>query len=201
VKDHTHVIDLRTIGIGDSGWTCSELPHKARGQMRSSLRKARDAGVTVAEETSLDHWREYFALYESSQSRWGRTLGQPHAWRLFQILHGQRSPNIKLWLARMGESAVAGAICFYNNKHVVYWHGASSGLHAQFRPVNLLLAHLIGDAHRRGFWWFDFNPSGGLEGVEKFKESFGAKMLVADMLICKNLPRRLLDTVKRVRSI
>jgi lipid II:glycine glycyltransferase (peptidoglycan interpeptide bridge formation enzyme) len=38
----------------------------------------------------------------------------------------------------------------------------------------LLYAQIIRDAHNQGYRYFDFNPSGGHEGVVHFKESFGA---------------------------
>ena len=193
IGDTTQAIDLRTIEVGEEGWTCRELHHKARGQMRSSIRKARDAGVVVAQATNKDDWLHYYEMYEASQKRWGSVLGQPHRCELFEIIYERHSPQIKLWLARIDGKAVSGAICFYNNKHVVYWHGASLADHAALRPANLLQAHLIEDAYRNGFWWYDFNPSGGLEGVEKFKTSFGAKKLPAEMITCRNLQRRMID--------
>ena len=112
---------------------------------------------------------------------------------MFEIIYERHSPQIKLWLAHIDGKAVSGAICFYNNKHVVYWHGASLSDHAALRPANLLQAQLIEDAYRNGFWWYDFNPSGGLEGVEKFKTSFGARKLPAEMITCRNLQRRMID--------
>lgn len=194
--DFTQVLDLRSISMDAQGWTCAELPHKARGQMRSSIRKARAAGVSVREAKDIDAWRRYFALYERSQERWESVLGEPHRFDLFRILCERRSPNIKLWLAELDGEAVCGAVLFYNNKHAVYWHGASHGDYAALSPGNLLQAHLIGDAFARGFTWYDFNPSGGLAGVERFKASFGATRLPAEIVTCRNRRRRAVDAVR-----
>ena len=43
------------------------------------------------------------------------------------------------------------------------------------RFVNLLISEFIEECCNRNFDWFDFNPSGGHEGVSSFKQSFGAK--------------------------
>ena len=45
------------------------------------------------------------------------------------------------------------------------------------RPVNLLMCEIIKHSCDRGYSWFDFNPSGGHEGVTAFKKSFGAEAL------------------------
>jgi lipid II:glycine glycyltransferase (peptidoglycan interpeptide bridge formation enzyme) len=39
------------------------------------------------------------------------------------------------------------------------------------------LYEVIKNACEKGYTWFDFNPSGGLEGVKAFKERFGAQAL------------------------
>ena len=50
------------------------------------------------------------------------------------------------------------------------------------RPTNLLMYEAIKDACDRGYAWFDFNPSGGHEGVEAFKKNFGAQALPAPVI-------------------
>jgi lipid II:glycine glycyltransferase (peptidoglycan interpeptide bridge formation enzyme) len=65
----------------------------------------------------------------------------------------------------------------YHRRHVVYWHGVTDPSYAHCHPVHVLLATAIEDACGRGLRWFDFNPSGGLDGVEQFKSGFGAKRI------------------------
>jgi lipid II:glycine glycyltransferase (peptidoglycan interpeptide bridge formation enzyme) len=57
------------------------------------------------------------------------------------------------------------------------WHGATIGTYFNLRPVNLLYYEVIKTACKKGYIWFDFNPSAGLEGVKAFKERFGAQAL------------------------
>jgi CelD/BcsL family acetyltransferase involved in cellulose biosynthesis len=87
------------------------------------------------------------------------------------------SPRIKLWTAVVEDRLVAGALCFYGQGQVVYWHGAALEAYFHVRPVNLLFCEAIKDACETGYRWFDFNPSGGHEGVKAFKQSFGAVSL------------------------
>jgi lipid II:glycine glycyltransferase (peptidoglycan interpeptide bridge formation enzyme) len=78
--------------------------------------------------------------------------------------------------------AIAGALCFYAQKHAVYWHGAALQSHFSLRPVNLLMSEIIRHACEEGHQWFDLNPSGGHPGVKKFKESLGAQALKAPVI-------------------
>jgi hypothetical protein len=72
-------------------------------------------------------------------------------------------------------------VCFYHRQHVVYWHGASLESAFAVRPVHRLFHRTIEHACVAGHRWFDFNPSGGLEGVIRFKDGFGCQRLSADV--------------------
>ena len=82
-----------------------------------------------------------------------------------------------LWLARAQGKVVAGALCLHARRHVAYWHGAALEEFFPLRPVHLLMRESMRDAARRGRNWYDFNPSGGLPGVARFKRGFGARPL------------------------
>lgn len=72
---------------------------------------------------------------------------------------------------------VAGALMLHANRHIWYLHGAALEDYVPLRPVNLLFSEIMWDAREKGNRWFGFGPSWGLEGVRRFKESFGAKLL------------------------
>jgi lipid II:glycine glycyltransferase (peptidoglycan interpeptide bridge formation enzyme) len=44
-----------------------------------------------------------------------------------------------------------------------------------------LLYEVIKDACEQGYFWFDFNPSGGHEGVKSFKKGFGCSTLQSNL--------------------
>jgi hypothetical protein len=65
--------------------------------------------------------------------------------------------------------------------------------------VNLLLHDVIRDACERGFRWFDFNPSGGHEGVAAFKRSFGAECRPAPVVTIEGARHRLVRRLGTLR--
>ncbi|SCY89863.1 Acetyltransferase (GNAT) domain-containing protein [Desulfoluna spongiiphila] len=145
---------------------------------RSTTRKARKArkeGVSIRVADSRHDWLQYFKIYEASIERWGKKASSNYKWTLFDTICKLSSPNVKLWLAEHDNEIIAGALCFYGKKQVVYWHGAALSTYFKFRPVNLLMYEAINDACKEGYSWFDFNPSGGHQGVQAFKKSFGTQ--------------------------
>ena len=146
---------------------------------RRAERKARKSGVMVKIADTEEEWREYYCMYEDSHRRWGdHALGPRVDWALFHEMFDALSDHIKLWLATTkDELVVAGAFMCYAKKHLFYWRGAALEDYFALRPMNLLFYEIMRDAYEKGCQWFDFGPSYGLEGVRRFKESFGAKPL------------------------
>lgn len=172
------------------GWTKGHV---------SAAHKALKAGVGIHLAESLADWRKYFQVYEDSLKRWGNKTTSIYSWDLFETLYRRRSINIKLWLAAYRGDVVAGALCFYSPSHVVYWHGAVLSSHFELRPVNLLIYEAIRDASARGSKWFDFNPSGELEGVLAFKRSFGAKQLPCDVFVHTSPATKALSKIANIK--
>jgi hypothetical protein len=189
-KDETHVLDLK--GGFDAIHKLWTKGHK------SAARKAHKAGVTIQKAVLQDEWRDYYAIYQDSLRRWGDKTSSRYSWKLFEIIAGRQSKNIELWLAKYEDKNIAGALCFYAKKHVVYWHGAAYSDYFKLRPVNLLMYEVIKHACEQGYSWFDFNPSGGHEGVMKFKQSFGAGGLPSSLIVREST---LLKVLKAMRKI
>lgn len=168
-KDETQTLnlecDFETIY---KGWTKGHA---------SAARKASKAGVEIREATTFQDWEDYYEIYEDSLKRWGDSTSSRYDWKLFQIMYDLSSLNIKLWLAIADDQAIAGALCFYAKKHVVYWHGSALSKYFNLRSVNLLMYEVIKQSCEHGYQWFDFNPSGEHEGVKAFKKSFGTQEL------------------------
>jgi hypothetical protein len=153
----------------------------------SAARKARREGVTISKADTLDDWRAYYAAYTDSLRRWGERATSCYQWTLFETLAHCPSSYHTLWLARFQDTIVAGALCFYARRHVSYWHGAALEAYFHLRPVHLLMYEVIQDACEHGYTWFDFNPSGGNEGVQNFKKGFGADALPCP-IVCTSAP-------------
>lgn len=185
--DETHVLNL-SLGFEEiyRSWT------KGHSSAARKARKARKAGVEISLAESMEDWENYFRVYEDSLIRWGEKKTSTYSWHLFKEFFQRSSPNIKLWLAKYDGLIIAGALCFYSSSHAVYWHGAVLSTYFELRPVNLLMYEVIRDAADHGFKWFDFNPSGDLEGVRAFKRSFGAIALSCNVVTNKSLKTRIL---------
>ena len=175
MEDKTHVLNLEQgFDVISKNWT--------KGHDRA-VRKALKAGVEVQEAVSVEDWKAYYFMYEDSQKRWGKTVSSHYEWSLFQKMYDLNSINIKLWLAIYQNRLVAGALCFYAKKNAVYWHGAALSDYFNLRPVNMLFYEIIKAATEQGYQRFDFNPSGGHEGTERFKSSLGALVLECPVVI------------------
>ena len=148
----------------------------------SAIRKASKVGVTIKESGSWKEWEQYFEIYKDSIRRWGDTVSSRYSINLFKAFFKKHSPNIKLWLAYFEGKPIAGALCFYHNHHVVCWHGATLEEYFPKRPNNLLYCEIIKDACKKNYWWFDFNPSGGHEGVVNFKNRFSTKKMWSNII-------------------
>lgn len=186
-NSETHVLELS--GGFESiyrGWT--------KGHS-SAARQARKAGVEIDFAESQEDWENYFHVYEDSLKRWGENTTMAYTQHFFELLFLRASPNVRLWLAKYDGLVIAGAICFYSPSHVVYWHGAALSSHFELRPVHLLMYDAIKDATERGFKWFDFNPSGELEGVKAFKRSFGATPLESNVWSVTSTKQQLIKSI------
>lgn len=142
---------------------------------RSAASKARREGVEVGVAQSAGDWIEYHRVHLDSIRRWGDRARTTYDRRFFERMGERGSPRIRLWTARHSGRLIAGALCFYAGRHVVYWHGAALETHFELRPVHLLMHDAIRHACDNGYAWFDLNPSGALDGVRAFKKSFGAR--------------------------
>jgi lipid II:glycine glycyltransferase (peptidoglycan interpeptide bridge formation enzyme) len=106
-------------------------------------------------------------------ARWGEKTTNAYQWDLFEIMYRKKSSNIKLWLAKYQGEIISGALCLYHNKHVAYWHSATSERYYKKLNATHVLQHtIIKDACDKGFLLYDFLPSSGIEGVVNFKDGF-----------------------------
>jgi hypothetical protein len=189
--DETHAIAL-TQGI-------QAIQHhwaRGKGAMARKIRKAEKSGLRIRLATSEADWRRYYEIYEESLLRWGPRTSSAYGWPLLVRL-SRGSQRIRLWLAEVDSRLACGAICFYQNTHVAYWHGATSTDLMRLRGTNLLHARIIANAAHLGAHWYDFNPSGGHAGVAAFKQSFGAISLQSRVFCRRSKRVRLLEAARK----
>ena len=165
---------------------------------RSAASKARREGVGVVLAETADDWRAFLDIYADSVRRWGERASSVYTPELFEALQRRHGSALRLWLARHEGTAIAGALCLYSPNHVVYWLGGAVESRLQLRPVHLLMHEAIADACSEGRRWFDFNPSGGHQGVAAFKKGFGTTRLAAPMITVTGLRSRVLERGHRM---
>jgi CelD/BcsL family acetyltransferase involved in cellulose biosynthesis len=165
----THVLDL-------SGGIDSVLRRFRKGH-KAAVKAAERSGLEVEIATSPEDISEYFRIYEQTLKRWGRIARGFYPAQLFMNLFSLPGygENVKLWLAKHNGVVIGGIWVFYHNDHAVYWHGATDTPYLSYHANHLLVTAAIKDSCNKALRWFDFNPSGGLKGVEHFKRGFGAE--------------------------
>jgi lipid II:glycine glycyltransferase (peptidoglycan interpeptide bridge formation enzyme) len=166
-KDFTHVFLLNT--------TEEDLYKRLSRGAKSNLNQAQKKGVSIRTARSEQDVSAYFGIYQNTLKRWGEATLFTYPEELFQHLFRRGGAAAKLWLAEKDGSIIAGAIIFCWNRVVSYWHGASLKDYFDCYPNNLLHMEIIKDALQKGYSYYDFGPSGGQQGVVRFKQSFGAE--------------------------
>ena len=116
-------------------------------------------------------------MYQDALRRWGERATSRYPFAVFRALGRYDAQRVRLWLVRKSGAIIGGILVLYHNQHAVYWHGAFIAAFFEYRPSNLVHAEAIRDACERGYQWYDFNPSGGHEGVVRFKQSFHPQTL------------------------
>ena len=173
IKKFTQIIDLNK-GL-------EEIKKKWSKNHLRSLKKGIDNEMSIRESNKKLDWKNYYDVYQDSLRRWEKNSSNQYRWSLFDLLSRLAKDNCKLWLIEKEDKLISGCICFYQNEHVVYWHGASLESFFYLRPVHVLHHHIMQMAIKCGFRWYDFNPSGGHLGVVKFKQGFGSKIIPANV--------------------
>lgn len=141
---------------------------------RFGIKKAAKLGIEAKIATTEQEFQSYFEVYEDTLKRWGDKTLVTYPYKLFQNIFLQNDSKIKLWLARLDSEVISGAITFEHNRIVNCWHAATKNDYLNTRVDPFLTAHTIEDACNRGFKYYDLGASGGLEGLENYKEQYGA---------------------------
>lgn len=161
----THVLDL---GPGEELRAGFSRGCRARGN------KARRAGITTEIVTGPDAAEIFYALYLDSIRRWGEKVTWIRPLRFFQAVLGTEERAL-LHLARYeGRPAAVMIVCSWG-EGAHYLAGAADASLMEHCPSNLLMEETARHWYEAGKRYLDLGSSNGLEGVSRFKESFGAR--------------------------
>lgn len=139
---------------------------------RNMCRKAERGGLSVVQDSTPGGADAYYALYAESSRGWGYT-DPPYPHQLFTALLA--SGHAQLWLGRVENRLIAGAVLLRGSEDLFYWSGAMDRDYRSVAPSNGVLRVAIEAACAEKVCYLDFGASTGLPGVEAFKRSFGAQ--------------------------
>lgn len=172
--------------------------------VRKQINKAKRANLHVRPAETWSHWEAYLRIYESAVERWGKKAYIHYPPKLFRSLFDLGSSRVKLWLVTANDEIVGGNLNFYQGRHAVEWHAAFDAKSFALGARNFLVHNIILDARSAGYAYYDFNPSGPLEGARRFKQTFGTKSLPAHVIVRKHgllrltLPRGLVRALRKM---
>jgi len=148
----------------------------SRGQ-KSNIRQAQKKQITVRRAATEQDISCYFDIYVQTLKRWGGKTAASYPRQLFLNLFGEKDFHIRFCLAEKEGQIIAGIIVLAWQKNLLYWHGCSREEFFRDYPNNLLHYEVLKWACENGFTRYDMGPSMDMEGVSKFKKSFGAEQV------------------------
>jgi CelD/BcsL family acetyltransferase involved in cellulose biosynthesis len=183
--DYTYAIDLETSwDVLCTTMNRSQIPRKVRQAEKHHLRVDRMA---------QRHLKAYHAIYLDCQHRWDSATNS-YTPRIFELLYGDA--NCEFWGVFGPDNRMLCAGPFLiASRHVASWLALASSDSLHMKPYECLYYHLIQHYKERGFKWFDFNPSGGHEGVDRFKKGFGAAPRPSPVYIKNSIGLRVLKSL------
>ncbi len=163
----THIVELSP--------EFDEVGKKFNRGQKSNLKQARKKNVTVRRAETEDDIEQYDHMYRETLERWGQGASRTYPLELFQNLLRMKDPGACFWLAEVDSIIIAGIIVLSWGRNLVYWHGCALRDYFKYYPNNILHETVMKWACENGFTHYDMGASMDLEGVRKFKESFGAR--------------------------
>lgn len=164
-KDFTQVILLT------EDWPSIERKMK-KGNITRKVRMAERYHL-ILRKMEIDEIGLFYEIYLSRRSAWSKPTNE-YDLTLFEYLF--QLEKIDFWGVYLSEGTlIGGGIFVRHNGHISSWLPSILTKYLPMKPYEFLFYNLIKFYKEQRFQWFDFNPSGGHEGVVRFKAGFGAK--------------------------
>lgn len=175
-KVFTHILEL---GKPEALW--DNFTYACKKNIKRAQKE--DLTLVKGDFADLEH---YYKMYLDSVKRWDLAEEKILPLIFFQNLLQIGEKDIKLFFVEKCGEKVAGVIMFYGKTESFQWHAVSFYKYENIRPNNFWEWELIKDSYNRGYGTHNFGASVGLPGVERFKESFGAKRIEYECFTYKN---------------
>ncbi len=177
-RHSVHILDLA--GGYDQVWD------RYSSDTRKMIRRAERAGVVVERGNSAHLIEAFHELYDRwlverarrlhrpvVMQRWSGRRNEPPA-RL-GLLARRLGDRCQLWVASVDDRPAAALVTFIDGTLAVNWRSTMDRDRTGKTQANYLLqAQAIEHASRAGCGLFHMGESGGVSGIEEFKEHFGA---------------------------
>jgi CelD/BcsL family acetyltransferase involved in cellulose biosynthesis len=158
----THVIDLPS------------LSGRYRRSAERSLHAAERAGIRVGLEQGEAAFEVLARMHAAQVRNWPGV--EPYAPDVIASVAGSFGEEARLYVARKDGQALAACLCLeHAGREIHPWVSGALPESREEGAFHLLMDVALRDAARRGLTVWHFGGSGGIPGVEFFKESFGAR--------------------------
>ncbi len=188
LEDFTYAVDL-TLPSGDieSQFTKKKIATKARAGKRKGLR------LSPLQEDDINH---YLAIYNDAITRWQSDGKSVHRYSDDLFFEMFSIKECDFWGVWLDDDLVCAGPLLKSKTHVVSWLALAKTEALPLKPYEFFYYHLIHHYKKEGLQWFDFNPSGGNSGVDKFKERFATNILPCPVIQKRSLLYRGLTLFK-----
>ena len=164
-KDFTQAVDL-----SDSVDNITRKLRKKR--VIQYAKSASENGIRLEKGSKIS---AFYDVYQQAQQRW-TNVSVAYPIRVFEnLLKHQRCDYWAAFDDR--ENFLGGGIYLNGNQVVNMWMTVFTSESMKLRVYELFYSELIFHYKKAGLSWFDFNPSGGNDGVSRFKSKFAADRL------------------------
>lgn len=189
IKDFSHVAELFKCDSEE------DLFMSYSKRYRSYVRKAQKSGTLVVKEAStLDEYERLYKLYQQTIQYWDRILTD-YPFKLFQNIYYLKCQDIKLWTVYYENNMIGGDVTLYWNDNCCMWLSYHDREYSKLQQRRYMLHNVFLDCKEKGIKYYDFLQSGGIKGLEEFKESMGGKVYPHSAWLKEN------DFLKKIRGI
>jgi len=157
-----------------NGHPLLSMSHKRRSAFKNEISKAEQAGFIIdkqPEENILDQWYEVYL--KRFQDIGGIPNTKTYFFNCYQI--SKESNDIDFWVVRNDSLVLGGVFCEIGKSIVDYSTSAFLTEYRKIYPTTYLLNEYFTKALLQGIRYFNWQGSGGNEGVFNYKKRWGAE--------------------------
>jgi len=151
-----------------------QLTRKRRGAIRSEIKRAVHAGLTVVPELTPRQFAEWLTIYKQRYSEIG-ARPYPDAFHRLAFDIGVPAGMVEFWGVVKDEHLVGGNMFLVAGDRADYFSSAFLTSHRRLYPNSLLLSEVFTAFAQRGIRSFNWQSSPDRGSVYRYKARWGAK--------------------------